>query len=285
MSNMLVKRLDDLAREINQEAQACEAALAQGMEHALKAGRLLLEAKALIPHGGWLPFVEQQCGLTARTAQGYMRVARHWPEIESKYETVAHLSLHKALELLRVATSEEKKDGPPAALPSHRPPVPEMRINDDEEDEHSCLPLFGVKFTEPSAEWEESLQAAWNEAQAEASDVVSNADLVETLARLEWNGKGDRGLSRLPVYRLVRRFHDAWNPETTDALRKERGARASLRIYYLVHGVKTIGGSEHDTIYRKNGEPCHFSCCDPKTERWVLDAATIFLDKIFPELQ
>ena len=32
------------------------------------------EAKRLVAHGGWLAFV-RQCGLTVRTAQGYMRAA------------------------------------------------------------------------------------------------------------------------------------------------------------------------------------------------------------------
>ena len=96
---MLAKRLDDLICEIRQEVQTCQASLTEGVTHALKAGALLLEAKTLIPHGGWLPFVEK-CGLTPRTAQGYMRVARRWSEIESKYETVSHLSFHKALALL-----------------------------------------------------------------------------------------------------------------------------------------------------------------------------------------
>jgi hypothetical protein len=43
-------------------------------ERALEIGRLLNEAKPQIQHGGWLAFV-RRCGLTARTAQLYMRVA------------------------------------------------------------------------------------------------------------------------------------------------------------------------------------------------------------------
>ena len=64
--------LDRLADSIIAEHSAVTA----GLQHALTAGQLLLEAKAKIEHGRWREFIEVRCGLTMRTAQLYMRVHR-----------------------------------------------------------------------------------------------------------------------------------------------------------------------------------------------------------------
>ena len=97
-SNYLV----DIAARIKTEHQAVEASFKRGIEHAIAAGELLLEAKLRpeIKHGDWLPWVEQCCGVTPRAAQMYMRVAKYRAELESKYETVSHLTLRKALSAL-----------------------------------------------------------------------------------------------------------------------------------------------------------------------------------------
>jgi len=48
----------DLAGKIEAEHQAAIGAARSAMEHAIRCGQLLLEAKASIGHGGWLPWVE-----------------------------------------------------------------------------------------------------------------------------------------------------------------------------------------------------------------------------------
>ena len=45
--------LPALAAAINAEHRQAETALNDGLRHALEAGRLLLEAKKLCPHGTW----------------------------------------------------------------------------------------------------------------------------------------------------------------------------------------------------------------------------------------
>ena len=56
----------------------------------LDVGRLLNEAKALVEHGTWLPWLRRHTALPARTAQHYMAAAA-WAD--AKNATVAYLDL------------------------------------------------------------------------------------------------------------------------------------------------------------------------------------------------
>lgn len=137
--------IDTIEAEIRTEVAACERDLTAGLQHALAAGRLLIELKDRAGHGKFLPAVER-CGLKPRTAQDYMRVAKHWPEIE-KYATSAHLTLREAIVgLTRVGAGDiledffeeanfkmpEPEEAPPA-LPSSwvsvsLPPAAEVEV-------------------------------------------------------------------------------------------------------------------------------------------------------------
>lgn len=44
-------------------------------ERSIEAGNALLEAKALLPHGQWLPWLREHCNIPERTAQLYMKIA------------------------------------------------------------------------------------------------------------------------------------------------------------------------------------------------------------------
>ena len=61
---------------IRTERDACSAAAQTSIEEAIKCGRLLEEAKGLLKHGQWLPWLRDNCGLSERSAQRYMRLAR-----------------------------------------------------------------------------------------------------------------------------------------------------------------------------------------------------------------
>src|SRR6266516_4307726 len=97
-----------LAVRIREENDAAEAAKGaaivaarKGIEHALAAGSLLLEAKALVPHGQWLPWLAENCPtVSERMAQRYMLIARNRPELESQKRHVSDLSLREAVRLL-----------------------------------------------------------------------------------------------------------------------------------------------------------------------------------------
>ena len=73
----LSNSLTDLAARIRAEHDAAGDAIKRGVEHAIAAGALLIEAKAQLRHGQWSPWLKQHCGLSERSAQRYMRIARH----------------------------------------------------------------------------------------------------------------------------------------------------------------------------------------------------------------
>jgi hypothetical protein len=100
--------LAELARQINQEHEGCEQSLRAGLQHALNAGKLLLEAKRKVGHGGWGDWLKANVTFSDRTARGYMKVAREVPTLEeSKRQRVAVLPLRDALkELARVPAAE-----------------------------------------------------------------------------------------------------------------------------------------------------------------------------------
>jgi hypothetical protein len=58
------------------------------VQHGIRAGEALIEAKSLLDHGAWLPWLAANVGFSERTAQAYMRVARL-----SKSATVADLRI------------------------------------------------------------------------------------------------------------------------------------------------------------------------------------------------
>jgi hypothetical protein len=69
--------LDELASQIRAKHAAAEVAAKSTIMHAMDAGDLLLKAKQKInQHGMWLPYIIEQCRMSPRTAQVYMRLAR-----------------------------------------------------------------------------------------------------------------------------------------------------------------------------------------------------------------
>jgi hypothetical protein len=104
-SNSLV----DLAARIKAEHEATAAALKDSVAHAMAAGDLLIEAKAQLAHGQWLPWLTEHCAISERTAQLYMRTAKHRTTIEARIRNgVADLSLNEATAML-VLTSDVKE--------------------------------------------------------------------------------------------------------------------------------------------------------------------------------
>jgi hypothetical protein len=101
--------LPDLAARIRIEHRAASDKLSEALAHAMAAGDLLIEAKALVPHGGWLPWLADHVDISERTAQLYMRVAKNRAEIEaSKAQRIADLSLGEAMALLALSSDVRK---------------------------------------------------------------------------------------------------------------------------------------------------------------------------------
>jgi 2-succinyl-5-enolpyruvyl-6-hydroxy-3-cyclohexene-1-carboxylate synthase len=104
-SNSLV----DLAARIKSEHTAVSSALKESLRHAIAAGELLLEAKDQVPHGQWLPWLQEHCSISERTAQLYMRVAKNRAEIENQIRNdVADLTLNEATALLALSSDVRK---------------------------------------------------------------------------------------------------------------------------------------------------------------------------------
>ena len=93
-------RLTTLAAEINHHHRQAESAMRSGLEHALAAGKLLIQAKAQCAHGDWGPWLAANFEGSARTARAYVQLARRWPEVESKMADSAVLPLDGALKML-----------------------------------------------------------------------------------------------------------------------------------------------------------------------------------------
>jgi len=99
--------LFSLMAEIMLEHNAVGQAHRSGLEHGRLAGEKLIQlrTKIQIRHGQWLPFLSTHCpGLAPRTAQGYMKLAKHWSVIQAELNARggAHLTIHEALRLLGV---------------------------------------------------------------------------------------------------------------------------------------------------------------------------------------
>jgi hypothetical protein len=91
--------LAELAEQINAEHSACEAAIRDSLAHAKTCGELLIQAKQLVAFGDWNNWLMENFAGSCRTAQAYMRIAKHWPKIEAKAQRVAELSFRQALRL------------------------------------------------------------------------------------------------------------------------------------------------------------------------------------------
>ena len=96
-------RLDELRAGIEREHAAAAAAFRTSVDHAIRAGELLAEAKALVGHGHWLDRVDANFPASLRTAQDYMKLAKH-PEDAQR---VAHLGVGQALRALGVGEPAE----------------------------------------------------------------------------------------------------------------------------------------------------------------------------------
>ena len=77
----------------------------KGGEAILTIGRCLNEAKDMLPHGEWLPWLAEKVGYSEKTAQNFMRLAREF----SNPQALADLGATKALKLLALPREEREK--------------------------------------------------------------------------------------------------------------------------------------------------------------------------------
>ena len=79
----------------------------------IEIGRRLVEAKELLPHGEWLPWLQRETEFSERSAQNYMKVFTEYGAAqlglfgpETNTQTFADLPISKAIALLSVPESE-----------------------------------------------------------------------------------------------------------------------------------------------------------------------------------
>ena len=77
----------------------------KGGEAVLTIGKCLIEAKDMLPHGEWLPWLAEKVGYSEKTAQNFMRLAREF----SNPQAIADLGATKALKLLALPPDEREK--------------------------------------------------------------------------------------------------------------------------------------------------------------------------------
>ena len=111
MSDMIEKRTpEQIGAEIRTYVNAARQILTKC---AVEIGRRLVEAKELLPHGEWLPWLQQETDFSERTAQTYMKIFREYGAAQESLfgaevntQTFADLPISKALALLSVPESE-----------------------------------------------------------------------------------------------------------------------------------------------------------------------------------
>jgi hypothetical protein len=111
--------LNDLAAKINDWHRQCVRAAGSALEYAKHAGDLLLEAKAQVDHGGWLPWLQIHFEGSEWTARNYMRVASNWDRItDAKSGMIPDLTYSQALRLLAAPPKDDgdepEDDGAPS---------------------------------------------------------------------------------------------------------------------------------------------------------------------------
>lgn len=87
--------LSEIAARINEHHHAANTAARTALEHAVRCGELLAEAKSHVPHGQWLPWLSANVAVGVRQAQKYIRLAQQ-PGLALAVDTVP-LTIDQAL--------------------------------------------------------------------------------------------------------------------------------------------------------------------------------------------
>jgi hypothetical protein len=112
----------DLASQINEQHRLAYGKAQDALEHARRAGELLLQAKESIEHGKWLPWLEANIDVGDRQARSYMMVAKNWGAISAKLEVTSNLSLAGALDAVKNTQAyESPKSSATRDLPAPKP--------------------------------------------------------------------------------------------------------------------------------------------------------------------
>jgi hypothetical protein len=107
--------LSQLATQINAAHSAARAAASATLEHALRCGELLSDAKAQVPHGGWLPWLKDNCPeVSSRTAQRYVQLHGKRAEIQMRRHDAFGGTIEASLALISKPRPKPRLETAPA---------------------------------------------------------------------------------------------------------------------------------------------------------------------------
>ena len=174
-------------RDIEAITQEILDAKRRGGEAILTIGRCLTEAKQALPHGKWLPWLNERVEFSESTAQRFMRLAREW----SNPSALTDLGAAKALTLLALPAEEREAF------------ISENHVVDGEE--KTVIDMTSRELERAIRERKEAQEAA-AKAQAEASAAEqARAKMAEDMALLNARLSGaqeDREQAAQAVARL-----------------------------------------------------------------------------------
>jgi DUF3102 family protein len=102
--------LNTLGAAVRAGLAAAAHAASNAIAHALDIGDALAKAKKLAGHGNWAHWLEAECGLSARSAEVYVRLAAHREVIENQIRSdAANLTIRGALRLIGSARTQRKR--------------------------------------------------------------------------------------------------------------------------------------------------------------------------------
>jgi hypothetical protein len=240
MTEIEHRRLDELAGEIATEVRLAEEAWRGAVGHAIAAGEKLIEAKRLVPHGGWLSWLEANCPLGEREAQNYMRLARNpqrVADLSSVRQAVALLAGWKTKPELdadeptaeSVEAIVERELGPPPKREDFNGVTPGPRLDE-------------VTFLFAQLDYGRDRRIAlWGKALAEAravlagGDTESDPDLVATASAIM--AVASTGIRAEEAERAVERRDDNGYEERDEAARRAWVAHEAARdAFYVLAG-------------------------------------------------
>jgi hypothetical protein len=166
---LVEQSLKSLATAINAAHIEAQALSSQAIERAHDAGIRLIQAKAQVEHGQWLPWLSKNCpALAERTARAYMQLARDWKTLESQNgNAVADLPFRQAIKLLaapkpanltkkRQTATPAKYATPVAVLPK---PEPSRPVSKPGALEAAIVPVSNPVRLDPMAAFDAAMNA------------------------------------------------------------------------------------------------------------------------------
>lgn len=234
MNEMEIKRTPEvIGAEIRSlTTQARSITLWYGIE----IGRRLTEAKEMVNHGEWLPFLEQQTEFSQPTASRFMRLYKEYGAdqnslfgAESKYATLNNLSISNALRLL--ALPEEERESF----------ATENDLENKSAREVEALIREKTALEQQLKETKEGQALALAEAMAERDS--SQAELHTTAEQLKTARERIRELEERPTEVAVERDEEAIQTAAASArleakLEAEKAADAAIAALNREHAEK-----------------------------------------------